>query len=432
MSEFIKNSQGFRVEIANYSKSGREYWLDIEVRPLHNSQNQLTGFMAIEHDITERKKFEATLVRRDNQLTLAAQIAGLGHWEYDVLADIFTFNDQFYNVFRTSAKAVGGYSMTSARYAELFVHPDDAAIVSQSVIDAIKSVEEDFSFKAEHRIVYSDGEIGFISVHFRSVKDELGRTIKNFGVNQDITEQKTIELERLALIDSLQNKNKDLQQFSYIVSHNLRAPIAKIMGLISVMESESDENKFMLEKLTEEAAQLDDVVKDINTIVSARKSEKEKMDQILFQVKINLIKQVLEDKIIDSKATILTDFSAAPEIWSIRSYIYSILYNLISNSIKYRKPEVPLQIEVKSSQDEKFICLSVKDNGEGIDLAKNGNKLFGLYKRFHTGSVTGKGIGLNLVKTHAESLGGHVDVNSHLNIGTTFRVYIPKHDDKTM
>jgi PAS domain S-box-containing protein len=426
MGKSAKSGQGFRVEILNYSKSGRQYWLDIEARPLHDSRNRLTGFMAIEQDITERKKYQDFLVRRDNQLTLAAQIARLGYWEYDVLTDIFTFNDQFYDVFRTTAEAVGGYTMTSARYAELFVHPDDAEVIAQSVREAIEAVDPDFSFKAEHRIVYPTGEIGFIYVHFRTIKDELGRTIKNFGVNQDITERKTVELERLALIDGLQNKNKDLQQFSYIVSHNLRAPIAKIMGLVSVMESESEENKFLLEKLTEEAEHLDDVVKDINTIVSARKSAKEKMEPASFETEIKLIKQVLEDKIADSKATILTDFSAAPEIWSIKSYLHSILYNLILNSIKYRRPGVPPRIEVKSTQDEKFICLSVGDNGEGIDLVKNGGKVFGLYKRFHTGSVTGKGIGLNLVKTHVESLGGRVEIESELNVGSTFRVYLPK------
>ncbi|MBL7858441.1 MAG: PAS domain S-box protein [Cyclobacteriaceae bacterium] len=295
MSECIRSGQGFRVEILNYSKSGREYWLDIEVRPLHNSQNKLTGFMAIE---------------------------------------------------------------------------------------------------------------------------------------QDITEKKTVELERLALINSLQNRNKELQQFSYIVSHNLRAPLAKIMGLVSVMESESDESKFLLEKLAEEATRLDVVVKDINTIVSARNSAKEKMEPVSLEVTLNLIKQVLEDQIADSRASIVTDFSAVSELCSIKSYIYSILYNLISNSIKYRKTDVPPYIEVKSMQDEKFICLSVKDNGEGIDLVKNGSKLFGLYKRFHTGSVSGKGIGLNLVKTHAESLGGRVEIESELTIGTTFRVYIPKYEEK--
>ncbi len=429
MGECVKKGQGFRVELINYGKSGREYWLDIEVRPLHNSKNKLTGFMAIEQDITERKKYEETLVRRDNQLTLAASIARLGYWEYDVMNDLFTFNDQFYDVFKTTAEVTGGYTMRLARYMELFVHPDDKVVINKAFKDAIESVEADFSFKGEHRIVYSNSEIGFISIHFKTIKNEQGRTIKYFGVNQDITERKTVELERLALIDGLQNKNRDLQQFSYIVSHNLRAPIAKIMGLVNVMESESVENEYLIEKLNEEATHLDNVVKDINTIVSARKSTNESMELVSLETKLNLIKQVLEDQLADSKATIVEDFSAVSEIWTIKSYLYSILYNLISNAIKYKRTDTPPLIEVKSCQDEKFICLSVKDNGEGIDLEKNGSKLFGLYKRFHTGSIPGKGIGLHLVKTHAESLGGRVEIDSELGAGTTFRVYIPKLHD---
>ncbi len=430
MGECARNGQGFRVEILNYSKSGRPYWLDIEARPLHDSQNRLTGFMAIEQDITERKKFQDTLVRRDNQLTLAAQIAKLGYWEYDVLTDTFTFNDQFYAVLKTTAEEVGGYSMSAERYTKLFVPTEEAEIVGRSVEEAKKAVDARFTFKAEHRIIYANGEMGFVSVHFRIIKDKEGRTIKHFGVNQDITEHKEVELERMALIDRLQNKNKDLQQFSYIVSHNLRAPIAKIMGLVSVIESESAENNFLFEKLSEEAAHLDDVVKDINTIVSARKSKNEKLEPVFFQKELNLIKQVLEDDILESGATIVEDFTTAPEVGTIKSYLYSILYNLVSNAIKYRKPDTPLRIEVKTKQDDKFICLSVQDNGEGIDLAKNGSKIFGLYKRFHKGSVTGKGIGLSLVKTHAESLGGRVEIESELTIGTTFRVYIPKHHEE--
>lgn len=430
MGECTKSGQGFRVEILNYSKSGRQYWVDIEARPLHDGKNRLTGFMAIEQDITERKKFQDTLVRRDSQLTLAAQIAGLGYWEYDVLNDLFIFNDQFYNVYKTTAEAVGGYSMSAARYTELFLPPDEAEIVGRSVEEATKAVDAQFTFKAEHRIIYANGEIGFVSVHFRIIKDKEGRTIKHFGVNQDITERKEVELERMALIDGLQNKNKDLQQFSYIVSHNLRAPIAKIMGLVSVIESESEENNFLFEKLAEEAVHLDDVVKDINTIVSARKSKNEILELVSFQKELNLIQQVLEDDILESGATIVEGFSAAPELWTIKSYLYSILYNLVSNAIKYRKQGTPLHITVKSSQDDKFICLSVQDNGEGIDLAKNGDKIFGLYKRFHIGNVPGKGIGLSLVKTHAESLGGRVEIESELTIGTTFRVYIPKYNQK--
>ena len=425
MGECARKGLGFRVEILNYSKSGRQYWLDIEARPMHDSQNRLSGFMAIEQDITERKKFEATLVRRDQQLTIAAQISKLGYWEYDVMNDLFTFNDQFYDIFKTDAGTVGGYTMNSASYTENFVHPDDRAIISKSVVDAIKSADSDFNFTAEHRIIYANGEIGHISVHFRIVKDESGRTVKNFGVNQDITERKKVELERLALIESLQRRNQDLQQFSYIVSHNLRAPIAKILGLASIMNESAEENIFFLEKLKEEASHLDSVVKDINTVVSARKSSKEKMELIVFKSQLGVIKQLLDDDIVSSGAIISQDFSGAPRVLIIKSYLHSIFYNLISNALKYRRPEVQLRIEVKSVQVEKYICLSIQDNGEGIDIEKNGSKVFGLYKRFHTGSVTGKGIGLNLVKTHAESLGGYVEVESQLDVGTTFKVYIP-------
>jgi PAS domain S-box-containing protein len=426
MSECVNNGLGFQVEIMNYSKSCRPYWVNIEARPLHNSQKILTGFMAIEQDITERKKFEDTLMKRDGQLTLAAQIAKLGYWEYDFFTDLFTFNDQFYEVFKTTAEAVGGYTMKSARYAQLFVHPDDVEIISQSIQESLQSDQIDFSFKAEHRIIYSTGEIGFISVHFRSTKDDQGKTIKNFGVNQDITERKQVEIERLALIDSLQNKNKDLLQFSYIVSHNLRAPIAKVIGLASIIEGESEETKFFLNKLTEEVTHLDDVVKDINTIVSARKTTKEKMELVSFEREFQLVNQILEDSIIESNAYISSDFSSAPKILTIKSYLHSIMYNLMSNSLKYRQLDIPLQIHIKTYQDEKFVCLEVQDNGEGIDLEKNGSKVFGLYKRFNTRDVPGKGIGLSLVKTHAESLGGRVEIISKLNEGTTFSIFIPK------
>ncbi len=102
------------------------------------------------------------------------------------------------------------------------------------------------------------------------------------------------------------------------------------------------------------------------------------------------------------------------------------MYHLLSNAIKYRTKDVPLKIHLQSTQDEKYIYLEVIDNGSGIDLKKNGDKLFNLYKRFRDQSIPGKGIGLNLVKTQAESIGGKVIVNSEINKGSTFKVFIPK------
>ncbi|MBI3220048.1 MAG: PAS domain S-box protein [Bacteroidetes bacterium] len=425
MGDHARKGLGFHAEILNYSKSGRPYWLDIEAKPLHDSNHHLTGFMAIEQDITERKKFEASLIRRDSEITLAAEIARLGYWEYDLIHDLFTFNDQFYNIFKTTAEAVGGYTMSSARYAELFVHPDDIELVSRSIREASEAVTTDFNFIAEHRVIFSDGEIGFISVHLRIVKDDKGRTIKNFGVNQDITERKKVELEKAALIEMLQVKNSNLQQFSYIVSHNLRAHVAKIMGLASIIGNDPNENNELVHLITEEAANLDGVVKDINTIVSAGKSTDQKKELVSFQKTLDQVKQVLEYSITEAHALITHDFNEAHEILTIKGFLYSILFNLVSNAIKYRDPARPLRIAVRTTRKDRFICLSVQDNGKGIDMEKYGAKVFGLYRRFHGNAIPGKGVGLNLVKTHAESLGGYAEVESTLNEGTIFKIYLP-------
>jgi signal transduction histidine kinase len=98
---------------------------------------------------------------------------------------------------------------------------------------------------------------------------------------------------------------------------------------------------------------------------------------------------------------------------------------LLTNAIKYRKADVPLVIQFKSGEDKDYIWFSVKDNGMGIDLKKNEGKVFGLYNRFHGKKIVGKGIGLNLVKAQAESLGGRVEVESKVNEGCTFTVYLP-------
>lgn len=141
----------------------------------------------------EHKRAEEALRRSEAQLSNAMKIAMLGYWEYDVAEDTFTFNDHFYAIFRTSVEQVGGYILSPARYAELFLHPDDMPLVAAEVKKAIETTDPHYSRQLEHRIIYADGEIGYISVRFFVVKDDQGRTIKTFGANQDITERKRAE-----------------------------------------------------------------------------------------------------------------------------------------------------------------------------------------------------------------------------------------------
>ncbi|HEY9053730.1 MAG TPA: PAS domain S-box protein [Rectinemataceae bacterium] len=136
----------------------------------------------------DNRESHAALLRSQAQLNNALEMARLGHWEYDVLEDTFTFNDQFYSIFKTSAEKAGGYAMDSKTYARLFVHPDDIQKVKAESLKAINVLDANYTSQFEHRTIFPDGKIGFLSIRFSVAKDEKGRTVRVYGVVQDITE----------------------------------------------------------------------------------------------------------------------------------------------------------------------------------------------------------------------------------------------------
>jgi signal transduction histidine kinase len=229
-------------------------------------------------------------------------------------------------------------------------------------------------------------------------------------------------------VGNLSHRNQDLEQFSYIVSHNLRAPIAHLIGLANVFNKENiadPMNHEILAHVQKSAYNLDMIVKDLTHILSIRNDLTLKKDNINLQ---ELTDKVLEDLQADIEVAnpkILYDFSKAQGIYSVKPYIENMLYQLLSNAIKYRKKRIPLQIQIASEIKDCMFVISVKDNGLGIDLSKiDPYKVFGLYQRMHT-HVDGKGLGLYLVKTQVEALGGKVNLESEENIGSTFKLFLP-------
>ncbi|MDQ1266922.1 MAG: transporter substrate-binding protein, partial [Bacteroidota bacterium] len=170
-------------------KDGSEIWIEARVSLLIKD-GKIIGTQSLERDITERKMTEEALRKSETQLANAVGIAKLGPWEYDVQSDTFTFNDYFYAIFRTTAEREGGYTMSSAQYAQRFLYPDDMPLVALETQKALETDDPNFSRQLEHRIIYADGEIGYLSVQFLILKDKNGKTIKTFGANQDITERK--------------------------------------------------------------------------------------------------------------------------------------------------------------------------------------------------------------------------------------------------
>ncbi|HEX8268484.1 MAG TPA: HAMP domain-containing sensor histidine kinase [Flavobacterium sp.] len=238
----------------------------------------------------------------------------------------------------------------------------------------------------------------------------------------DVTAKKKMRVERAAITDDLIARNKNLEQFSYIVSHNLRAPATNILGFAELLQKETltpSEITTVVNGISSAANKLDGVIKDLNEILKVRTSLIENKEVVDFQSLVDDISLSVGYAGNQEQLTIQTDFPEIDKMNTLRSYLYSIFDNLIKNSIKYKSQDRPLLIEINSRRTAGGIQLIFKDNGVGIDLSKNSERIFGLYNRFHV-QVEGKGMGLFMVKTQVEVLGGRIKVLSTVDEGTEF------------
>jgi signal transduction histidine kinase len=226
----------------------------------------------------------------------------------------------------------------------------------------------------------------------------------------------------------LVEQNQQLEQFAFIASHNLRAPVARIQGLANIIDHsvknpDEQEQKFILKKIVESSRELDNVIYDLSRVLEVRKSGKQGYTVINIEEKILRVLTLLQDEIKESDIKIAMNLKAR-EFFTVPQYFESIVYNLISNAIKYRKAEITAELFIDAWTNADGLHLEVKDNGIGFNLELFKGKLFGLYQRFHT-HVDGKGVGLHLVKTQVDSLDGSIEVVSSPDQGASFSMVFP-------
>jgi signal transduction histidine kinase len=235
------------------------------------------------------------------------------------------------------------------------------------------------------------------------------------------------ERQEKKLNQELIRQNEQLQQFLYITSHNLRGPVATLLGLVDVVDREdglSAYNRQMVGSTEKTVKKLDTVIRDLNMMLEYKKELGAQRENVSLQSLTEEVSLLLARFVTEAGATIETVFAQVKEVFTVRAYLHSIFYNLLSNAIKYRDPGRLLLVCVRSHQENGYVCITFSDNGLGIDLDRHQQSLFGLYKRFHL-HVEGKGLGLHLVKTQVEALNGSVAVESQEGKGSTFTVKLP-------
>ena len=245
---------------------------------------------------------------------------------------------------------------------------------------------------------------------------------------EKIVSSRTGELRKANL--TLHKRNQQLEQFAYIISHNLRGPVASIIGLIKLFDREKlegQENLQYLDYLYQSAIKLDAVISDLGQVLSLEQNLDKHLRDIHLPTVVEGILEKLHLQIKEANPLLETDYQEE-NIYSHPAYLESIMYNLISNAIKYRDEEKQTLIEIKTRKESEVFYISVSDNGLGIDMDQYGNRLFSLYQRFHI-NKEGKGLGLYMVKRQVEAMGGSIVAESRPGEGTTFTLSLPQHKD---
>ncbi|MNQ57427.1 Cell-division control histidine kinase PdhS [compost metagenome] len=244
------------------------------------------------------------------------------------------------------------------------------------------------------------------------------------SIQRDITDEKKLETEKEHLIRELTQNNKDLKQFSYITSHNLRAPLSNLIGLLNLIEDipvDNPELQEIIAGFTKSTHLLNETINDLVKVIIIKDNPSMQKEEVSLKEVFENVFSQLSFQIELHKPIIKLKFDRVPLLNTNKAYIESILLNLLTNSIKYKSENRKLKISITAEQIDHQAILTFKDNGIGIDLERNRDKVFGLYQRFHN-YPDSKGLGLYLVKSQVETMGGTISIDSEVNKGTTFTI----------
>lgn len=302
-----------------------------------------------------------------------------------------------------------------------FVHQEDVA----STEEMLKFISEGNDLHHfENRYRCKDGSYRWLL--WSSATDVKNQLMYTSAI--DISERKKSEEELLrskqsleAIAIKLQEQNRQLDEFAHIISHNLRSPVGNIKALISLLDSNSSllDYQQIFEKIKTVSSNLGETMNELMETLKVKTDTDIPRVEIRFKEIFDKVIQSLEGELIHRSASVTFDFNDAPKIYYSKAYLESIFQNLLSNALKYSSPSRKPEIKVTTTTVDTGIELRVQDNGLGIDLAKHGSKLFGLHKTFHA-HQDAKGVGLFLVKTQVEALGGSIAAESEIDKGTTF------------
>ncbi len=299
-------------------------------------------------------------------------------------------------------------------------HPDDLELDLEHVGEMLRGEIE--SYQMEKRYFHKNGSIVWVLLAVSLSKDVEGKPLHFVSQIKDITQRKEKEEELLQSINIISRQNARLMNFAHIVSHNLRSHTGNFQLLVNMLEEDEEDRNYVLRLLKESSKTLNETIEHLNEVVQIQTNPNISREDVSLQKYIDKTIDVLAGEINLHKVKVKNNVSSSVLLNYNLAYLESILLNFLSNAIKYRHKERTPEVEFNTKGEGENFLLEIIDNGVGINLKRHGEKLFGLYKTFHRNSDA-RGVGLFITKNQVEVMGGKIEVESELNIGTTFKIY---------
>jgi PAS domain S-box-containing protein len=382
-------------------------------------------------NITERKQTEDALHLSSERLHLATRVANIGIWDWDIVNDQLVWEDSMYRLYGIRKEDFGGAYDAWIRT----ILPEDKAHTDGEIQAALRGERE---YAPEFRIVRSDGTIRYIKADSQTTRDPEGKPLRMVGTNIDITERKQVEVKILTLNQELEQRvaertaqlessNKELEAFSYSISHDLRSPLRAIDGFCHILLEDytdklDDEGKRVLNVVRDNTIRMgqliDDILKFSRTGRLEMSTAEINMEKLAHEVFEELLPAVDSGKL-------QLEIDAIPPAMGDRAMMRQVFVNLLSNAIKFSSHKEPATIKVGGTIKGNEAVYFVQDNGAGFDM-QYADKLFGVFQRLHsTNEFEGTGIGLAIVKRIITRHGGRVWAEGKVNEGAIIYFALP-------
>ncbi len=406
----------FRVKWPN----GDIRWIKAEATVTRDNNGEATKMIGVNVDITELKTTELQLETSEESLQGAFENSSVG-------MALVALDGKFIKVNQSLCESLGysNQELLQLTFQDI-THPDDLEIDLALLGEVVEGKRS--TYQIEKRYFDKEGQLVYILLTVTSVKN-LDGTLSHF-ISQivDISPRIKAEKKLKNLLQLTTNQNDSLLNFAHIVSHNLRSNAANLTMICKFLSEDGlkqEEQKEMIHMLSRASEGLNETISHLNEVVQVKLETDKKLKEVHLR---NTFDKILEDVnalILENKINVNINIPDNFNVKGVPAYIESIFLNLTTNAIKYRDPEKEPTLTIQSYIEDQFIVLSVEDNGKGIDLERYGNKIFGMYKTFH-GNKDARGIGLFITKNQIESMGGTIEVESEVGVGTKFRVKLLK------